>query len=292
MSLILGVDIGGSHITSALVDLEKRAVVEGSLSRKHIDSHGTYPEIISSWASAMQESLKNGTSLDVKIGIAMPGPFNYEDGISLIRGVDKYESLYGKNIRNILASSLRVEPGNIRFKNDAACFLQGEMAAAHLDDCNKVIGITLGTGLGTSIYSNGTAVDAEMWASPLKGGIAEDIISTRWFVRRYHELTGSQVKGVKDLVEIHHRDQAARAIFNEFAENFSEFLRGFVTRENPEVIIVGGNISRASDYFLGEVTTLLASQNIHIPIRLAKLGENAALIGSVWQWQQPAKMMA
>ena len=52
----------------------------------------------------------------------MPGPFDYEEGISYIAGNDKYEAFYGLNVKNMLADELKIKPSNILMKNDASCF--------------------------------------------------------------------------------------------------------------------------------------------------------------------------
>ncbi|HRP57404.1 hypothetical protein, partial [Agriterribacter sp.] len=63
------------------------------------------------------------------MGIAMPGPFDYEKGISYITGLHKYEYLYGLNVKELLAAELNIPLGNIRMMNDAAAYLAGELKA-------------------------------------------------------------------------------------------------------------------------------------------------------------------
>ena len=77
---VLGVDIGGSHITTALIDLEGRSIIPGYYHRERVNSNGSAEEIIRSWSEVMRKSMQGGH----KIGIAMPGPFDYEEGISFI----------------------------------------------------------------------------------------------------------------------------------------------------------------------------------------------------------------
>ncbi len=57
----------------------------------------------------------------------MPGPFDYEKGISFIKDQNKYESLYGLNVKEMMAERLGVSTDHIRLMNDAGCFLQGEV---------------------------------------------------------------------------------------------------------------------------------------------------------------------
>src|SRR6187551_2712087 len=125
--IVVGIDIGGSHITAALVDLKAHAIVPGSLTRSSVDARGNAEQVIKEWTTAIvgRRTNKNGTSK--KIGIAMPGPFDYEKGISLISGLDKYESLYNLNVKELLAAELGIASADIFMMNDASCFLKGEV---------------------------------------------------------------------------------------------------------------------------------------------------------------------
>jgi len=49
---VLGTDIGGSHITAAVLNMEDRSFLEASFSRKKVDPNGTSEEIINSWCEA------------------------------------------------------------------------------------------------------------------------------------------------------------------------------------------------------------------------------------------------
>ncbi|RYG14331.1 MAG: ROK family protein, partial [Chitinophagaceae bacterium] len=97
--LVLGVDIGGSHITTALVDVDKRAIVTESIHRKHVSSQGDANTIIEAWCEVINQSFHGQGVRSKKVGIAMPGPFDYKNGICLIKEQDKFQSLYKYNIK-------------------------------------------------------------------------------------------------------------------------------------------------------------------------------------------------
>jgi len=282
-SIVLGADIGGSHITVALVDLQSRMVIENSRVRVHVNSHGTAEEIITAWSQAMLRAVEN-MPWSNNIGIAMPNPVDYETGISHIKGIDKYDALYGLNIKELLASRLNLEPIQIRMKNDAGCFLQGETFGGAAKGFDSAIGLTIGTGIGTARCHNNTAEDADLWHSPFKESMVEDYISSRWFVKRYAELSGKTVENVKELASRHATDKHAQAVFTEFSGNLAAFLTSFVKSDNPEVIVVGGNIAHASALFFSNIEVLLHKQGIDVPIRKALLGEDAAIIGAASCW--------
>src|SRR6188768_2364118 len=101
-SLAIGADIGGTHITSAIVDLDKKSIIPGSLTREKVDSHASPDEIVASWSRAITKA-RQATGIR-KVGLAMPGPFDYEKGICLIKDQGKYENLYGLNMKALLSA--------------------------------------------------------------------------------------------------------------------------------------------------------------------------------------------
>ena len=59
--------------------------------------------------------------------LAFPGPFDYERGICLMRGLGKYDALYGLDFGGELGRRLEIPRDTIRFANDAAAFALGEL---------------------------------------------------------------------------------------------------------------------------------------------------------------------
>lgn len=283
-SLVVGVDIGGSHITAAVVDLESKCLLPDSRLRKPVNSHGSEEEIIKTWASVIKEVLALHPNSKPRISIALPGPFDYYNGICLIKDQDKYEALYNKNVKSLLSEEMNVEPENIKLRNDAGSFIKGESFCGAVQGFEKAIGITLGTGLGSAVFREGTALDANLWKLPYKNGIAEDFISTRWFKKRYFELTGHEIKNVKELTLLVDEHPSVRNIFEEFGKNLAEFLRIFLRIENSQVIVIGGNISKAHELFLPYVEKELRKFEISIPIKMAVLGEDATILGAASSW--------
>lgn len=284
--IVLGIDIGGSHITVGCVDMNTQQVLKHTYFRNLVNSFGTAEEILQSWCLVIDKAFSMVDVSEKKIGIAVPGPFDYDAGISYIGGNKKYDSLYGLNIRELLAQKLNIPGENILFMNDAASFLQGEIFAGVAVNQHQVIGLTFGTGLGTAICKDGVVTDAGLWNSPLFDGIAEDYISTRWFLKYYFEKTDINVIDVKALDGVAATSGIARAVFRKFGDNVSVFLKAFIERENPQMIVLGGNISKASARFLPHLTNNLKKQGINTPIRVTKLGELAPLLGAASCWEK------
>jgi glucokinase len=286
---ITGVDIGGSHITAALIDINERKIVSSSLSRLSINAAGEVAEVIETWSQCISQAAKEiGAG---QICLAMPGPFDYVNGISHIQGQAKYEKLFGLNVKELLGGALQLPSSSIYMDNDAACFLHGEVFAGNARNYHdqKVVGITLGTGLGSAVYNKGRASSADLWDMPFREKIAEDFLSTRWFLKRFEQLTGQHVHGVKDIAMQVGQHEAAQSVFNEFGKNLSEFLLEFIRKESPAAIVIGGNIAKAYDLFRGELEPAIQEHDPSIKILLSSLGEEASLLGAVGSWYAHTK---
>ncbi|TPE42157.1 ROK family protein [Pontibacter mangrovi] len=286
--LTLGVDIGGTHVTAAVVDLEAQVLLPATIVREHLDASGSMPAVTSAWAGAMQAACgKCGTVVE-KIGIAMPGPFDYENGIALMKGQGKYDALYGQDVIAVVAEKLQLPKASIRLLNDAACFLQGEVFGGAAKGYSRAIGLTLGTGLGTASYRDGLAADADLWKMPFNDSIAEEYLSSRWFVKRFYALTGRQEANVKAIVDLLSAEPRVLQLFQEFGANLAAFLVPFIREADPEVIVLGGNISKAYTLFAPALRAGLAQEQSLLPIKTATLGEEAALIGAASLWNGQA----
>jgi glucokinase len=286
MGTTIGIDIGGSHITAAIVDMETRMMQKETCVRRSVDSKGCAEEIIEAWCSAISDLAVMTEPDQIYIGMAMPGPFDYGNGISLIHGLDKYESLYGLNVKEFLGEKLGIYPDNIRMLNDAACFLQGEIFAGAVRGYDRAIGITLGTGVGTARFNKDLAEEAGAQFLPFLKDVAEEYLSTRWFIKRYREMSGLQIANVKVLAELYESSAIARDIFKEFSFNLAMFIAQFVKRETPQAVVLGGNIISGSNLFLSSVKSYLLANQINIPIYMAALNEEAAILGAASLWDK------
>ncbi|MCX2739736.1 ROK family protein [Pontibacter anaerobius] len=284
--IVLGVDIGGTHITAALVDLETKSILPETKKRAQVNSQGTVREVIETWGDVIKKALGTHPAANTKLGVAIPGPFDYEQGICQFRNQNKYDSLYGLNVKELLAEQLGAKVGNIRLVNDAACFLRGEVFAGTAKDASSAIGLTLGTGLGSAILQNGVAEDAKLWCAPFKDSIAEEYLSTRAFLRAYERLTGKAATDVKQLAALYPQNAAVRQVFEDFAENLALFLAPYLREVKPEMVVIGGNIANAWELFIPTTTERLRAMGIEAPIHKVALAEEAALIGAASYWHE------
>ena len=289
-NIAIGTDIGGSHISCAAIDLVSGKIIRNTLTERSVDNQAQANNIIGTWTQALSAVLKKVPLENVKgIGFAMPGPFDYVKGISYIRGVAKYENLYGINITDAISNSLSVKDGFlIRFMNDASSFAVGEAWAGSAANFNRSLSITLGTGFGSAFIRNRIPiVDGPevpklgcIYHLPFKDGIADDYFSTRGLLSRYKKLTGKGLGGVKELAALAGTEKAVTDLFIDFGENAGLFLAPWLNKFKAEILVIGGNISHAYNLFGDAFEIRLKKENCFCKVAISKLKEDAALLGS------------
>jgi len=291
-NIAIGTDIGGSHISCAAVNLVSGHILKETLAERYINNQAQASEIISSWAEALSTVLAKVSADQVKgIGFAMPGPFDYVNGICYIRGVSKYENLYGFNISDAISSSLDVSKDFlIRFMNDASSFAVGEAWTGSATEVTRSFSITLGTGFGSAFISNRIPiVDGPdvpnlgcVYHLPYKDGIADDYFSTRGLLARYRNVTGVELPGVKELATLAGSNKIVSELFEDFGTDLGIFLAPWLNKFKAEILVIGGNISHAYKLFGDALESSLKKESCSCTVTISKLMEDAALLGSAY----------
>ncbi len=286
----IGIDIGGSHITCQIFDLEQNRLVPKSKVRTAVDGNGQNESILESWTNAIEQTVLGLDFSELAgIGFAMPGPFDYPNGIAWFdKNVDKFQNLHGIDVRSELIHRLKLPAGfPVRFINDAAAFAVGEANVKPVSGFNRIIALTIGTGFGTTFIKNGLPVagidgipeDGFLYHIPFQKSIADEYFSTRWFLGEYKKQTGDTVSGVKELAKLAETNKKASSLFAIFGDNLGSFLVPWIRKFNAECIVIGGNISKSFSLFEKEMNGQFKLNNIETPVFKSALDEDAALIG-------------
>lgn len=286
----IGVDVGGSHLSCAAVDMEKQVFLENSFSSIAVDNKASADEILSGWASVLLHTIRKINSGTLAgIGFGMPGPFEYDKGIAHFEHNEKYYNLNGVNVASVLLKKLNfASPVLLRFMNDASAFAVGEALKGSASHVANSVSITLGTGFGSAFISKGIpVVDGDLvpplgcvWHLPYKDGIADDYFSTRWFLKRYKEETGLEVDGVKTIAEAAVSNEIATSLFLEYGNNMGDFFSPWLKKFDAGVLVIGGNIAGAYNLFGPAFEKALRMNGVNTEIKLSALKEDAAIIGS------------
>lgn len=279
--MIAAFDIGGTHVAGARVDLGAGAVVRESRCRLSLPPDGTREQLM---AGLLRAAAAVASAEVTACGIAVPGPFDYEHGVSRSRG--KLEGLYGVDLRRELAGTLGVE---VRFLNDADAFLLGEWWAGAALGHRRAVGITLGTGLGSAFLDDGRIVDSGPRVPPegslhlvdFRGAPVEDRISSRGLLARYGAADGVDVEQVAERAR--GGDARARDAFGELSAELGEVLAPWLASFDATCLVVGGSIARAWDLIEPRLRPALASAELALAANL----DDAPLLGAALYAARP-----
>ncbi len=283
----IGLDIGGSHISASIIDLSTVGKQQLSLIRKEINPSDSAYNIITTVASCINKMLKSEPTINA-VGIAFPGPFNYEKGVSAINNVGgKFEYTFGLHIAQALQDSIRVKDLIFRFSNDAHCFAAGAYRWLQLSS-KRTVFLTLGTGFGSAfmqdaaLIKNGPSLPTlgAFYNEPFLKAKADDYFSTRWFLNNYKQRTGKDILTVKELVDT--ASDVANIIFDEFGSNLGSFLIPWLNKFDCDELVIGGNISKAYLLFEPSLQLQLHSLNKAIKIVFCRDTEECILTGAAY----------
>lgn len=274
---VIALDVGGSSVKHGLVTLADAPEV--TLDTTPINSLGSTSEIIGTLSSIIEAYLDQQES-QPQIGIGFPGPFDYNDGVSYITGLAKYEAIYGLNVRLLLTEALDREDLDIRFRNDAEAAIVGEAIYGAGANYSRIIGVTLGTGMGSAFIEDGQRIQHGRgipeggWLYPVlfNNVRADDVFSTRGLMQRFAEA------GIPcdDIADADRSDPQVQRVFAQFGADLGEFLQPFVRSFQADAVILLGGLSGAFDLFADEIKAPLQTTRV---IR-GTLDERATLLGT------------
>jgi glucokinase len=276
--LVLALDVGGSSIKSALVENGRHIL--GSVCVDEIQSGASAEEILNQFSQIISSQL--ATARDVnRIAFAFPGPFDYEQGISLIQNQAKYEALYGVHVATKLKEILNAPTLEMRFRNDAEAAILGEALYGSGVGCSRLIGLTLGTGLGSAFITEGKIITEGddlpphgwLYSLPFGAQRADDVFSTRGLRARLRER-GIHAGNVASALQ-NPDEQSLAEVFASFGAELGAFLKPYVLAFRADAVLVTGGIAEAWERFAPPLVRTL-------PVRVRKgtLGRRAALLGA------------
>ncbi|MEH6703710.1 MULTISPECIES: ROK family protein [Galbibacter] len=288
MPIAIGVDIGGSHISCAAVDMKTHKTLSKTYFKQEVNSKDSKENILKTWGNCINKTLASIVEETVEgISFAMPGPFKYKEGIAMFEINDKYEALYNVSVVEELPKYLSRQDLKLRFLNDASSFGLGSILTGGVSSDKKVIAVTLGTGFGAAFFDGMMPVltgdrvpeNGCLWDKEYKEGISDDYFSTRWFLSKYKDKFGVKtIHGVKSIIE--ENEDAAKEIFTEFSDNFYEYMLPYINNFTPDLLVIGGSIAKSSKLFLPRLEQLFENGETSLKIQIIDNTEVANIIGA------------
>ena len=245
---VIGIDIGGTGIKGGIVDLTKGKLI-GDRYRIPTPQPAT-PEAVAGVVGQIVAELSSrpeGPGTDVPVGVTFPAIIQHGIARSAAN-VDK--SWVDTDVDGLLTNALNREV-QVMNDADAAGLAEARYGAGRGVD-GTVLVITLGTGIGSALISNGKLVpNAELGHLEIDGVDAETRASA----------------------SARERDNIS---WEEYAERLQRYFSHVEFLFSPDLFVVGGGISKRSEDFL----PLL---ELRTPLVTANLKNNAGIVGAALQ---------
>jgi glucokinase len=274
-------EIGGTHVSAALLGPPWTA----SAAQVHtlpVRGDGEAAEIVE---DLLRGAAALGPRPGARWGVAIPGPFDYAAGVARFEGVGKFDALRGVALGEILTREL--DAAAVVFLNDAHAFGIGEWRSGTTDGHDRVLVLTLGTGVGSCFLDRGVPVTAgpdvprEGRADLLTidGAPLEDTVSRRALLARAGAGPGVDVRDLAERALA--GETAAEVLFTDAFSALGRALAPEVRRFGASLVVVGGAIAASWDLVAAPLRAGLSDGRVELPVVPASTA-HAGLVGAAW----------
>jgi len=302
----IGVDVGGTRIAVGLVDRKGRMIKE---SRKLTPKTGPFgiidviAELIAEVTAGTHPSELSG------VGIGLPAQVDFlKQSVEFCTNLP----LAGVDVRSLVMSRVKQD---VTIDNDAHCAGIGESRFGAAKNVRDFVMITLGTGVGGSLFLDGEpyrgsrglggeighmVVDLDGPPCPCGGhGHIESYLGRPAIAEKgraaAHEYRGRSIReaagGEADAVSAENvitaalsGDDIARQILLDAGDVLGQTLVGIVNLLNPKLVVVGGGIGESCDFLVQRAAEVVERESLagRRDVRLvqAELGNDAGVLGA------------
>jgi glucokinase len=233
--LHIGVDLGGTNVRAGLVKNGKIIALHKQPISSHAEQKIVLDEIYQTIAAVLQPGVTG-------IGIGVPSLV--KDGV--VYSVANIPSWRKVPLKKLLEKRFGI-PAYVN--NDAKCFALGELHYGQGRGRKNLVGLIIGTGMGCGVVINGrlytgaNGAAGELGHAPYMAEEIEYYCSGRFFKREF---------GL-DAVEVQNRADAgdfkAAEMLAAFGDHFTNAIMTVLYAYDPEIIVLGGGVSKAFHYF-------------------------------------------
>lgn len=313
----IGIDLGGTKVKIGLVN--DKGVITGSTSIDTAASHD-FQTIMEDIKAAIIELLKHN-NLEINeidsIGMGVPGLVDYEKGKVIVCA---NLSWYDVDVSGYLGKHFNVP---VYLENDATAAAYAESLFGSTKGVSSSVFLTIGTGIGGGIIINNQIIRGGHGAASEIGhmvigenfydcncgrnGCFETFASATAMIRyAQHRLENQDIaSSLRDVVNRNGGSLEAKDIFdeavagdklaNEIVDRTAKYLAiGIANIYNildPELIAIGGGVSKAGKYFFDKVSAFAEGMKLskhvkYAQIVTAELGNDAGIIGAAFLGKQ------
>lgn len=281
-------DVGGFFIRGGALLSHKKELLPYTMLFYPAKSHLNREELLDHFVDIICKqmiSIMDKYFIIDGIAFAFPGPFDYDNGICLISGVNKFDSLYGVDLRAELKNRLARQPVfksnaapdfTITFKNNVSMFALGERHLRSKDyQFTRMICLTIGNGTGSAFLENDKIINSRDDVPPngwvynlsFKDSIVDDYISSRGIFRIIKEMGLCLDLSLETIAEgARNGNSSMIKVFNRFGQLLGEMLLPWLQKFHPDVVVIGGQISNSYDLYKNQLLTYLGKESVNIII--------------------------
>lgn len=308
----IGIDLGGTKILIALVDRNTGEVLE-HVKKKTKKDKGP-KNIIRKMLEGIEELIENsGKTFDEisSIGVGAAGQIDRKNGVIIAAAnLDCYDL----NLKKILTEKFDIP---VYVGNDVEIATIGEQKFGAGKDCNDFVCIFVGTGVGSAIVKDGKIIIGATGTAGEIGHIIVDLngrqcscgahrcleaYASRSAIER--RIEGALKKGRKSCIldyletgksitssmiqkSIEREDELVLQCVTEASEYLSGGIASIINFINPELIILGGGLIEAVDYFYQKTIKKAKAKSLPVPaekiqFKKAMLGDYSGVIGAAF----------
>lgn len=308
----IGIDLGGTKILIALVDKTTGEVVHHvkKKTKKDKGPKNIIRKMIEGIEELLQESDIPLQEIE-SIGVGAAGQVDRENGILI--GAPNLDC-YDLNIREHLTSHFNLP---VYLGNDVEIAAMGEMMFGAAKGCDDFVCIFVGTGVGSSIVKNGKIIHGATGTAGEIGHMIVDLngrqcacgahgcleaYASRSAIEK--RIEGALRKGrhsvILDYLEsgksisssmiqksIERDDELVIQCVTEASEYLSGGIASIINFINPKLIILGGGLIEAVDYFYQKTIKKARAKCLPVPatkieFKKAELGDYSGVIGAAF----------
>jgi len=272
MRQIIGIDLGGTHVRAGLVLGNSLS----SIVTQRINPNGTTSEVLKDLFSLIDKLLTGSVGA---IGIGVPGLVDVTSGT--VYDVVNIPSWKQVPLQQVMKERYALP---VFINNDANCFALGEFYFGKGKSADSMVGLTIGTGLGS-----GVIINKKLYAGK-NGGAGEfgmieyldqyvEYYASGQFFKNVYQTDGEDV-----FKKAHEGDEEALKMYDEMGSHLGRAIKTILYALDVDLIILGGSVRKAWPYFQKAVwqqvkTFAFQRTRESLRIEISEL-ENSGILGA------------
>lgn len=294
--VVLGVDVGASHVRIAVTDLGGKILAQDSVAMEVSEGPDAVLTWVASSGKALLKTVEASPSGLLAVGVGLPGPVEHATGLPIdppiMPGWDRYD--VPRNLTEQFGVPVLVD-------NDVNIMALGEREVSW-PNIDHFIFVKVATGIGSGVISGGLL---QRGAQGIAGDIGHvyvaqggdvpcrcgnkgclEALAAGPAIARKLRAAGLDVESSADVIALAKagNTEAIQAV-REAGRIIGQVLTACVSIINPAVIVLGGSVSQAGDHLLAGAREVVYARSMplatgQLQIANSRAGANAAVLGA------------